>query len=272
MNKKQLDLELYLYILIFGVSLLVRILLLGKAPLSVSESGLAYQAWELAQGQDVHLGSQVGYLTLTEMLFSLLGSGNAIARFFFFFFGSFLIWVPFFFRFQLGRKAALVIALGLALDPGMVAASRVVGGKMMAVTFFLLALGMLWNGKRFWAVFFGGMAILSGPFFWMGILGAVITFGIVSSLGFVESPLQIWKGISKSDSSGQEGKIPWYLILGLGLIILIGTSFLQHYQGFSAWTSSLPAFLTGWFQYQQPPPGSCPPFFYPAFSENYLFH
>ena len=243
MDKKQITFEHFSYLSIFGLALFVRLLMLGKSPLGEFEATWAYQAWELSQGQTSHIGLQAGYLTLTEGLFSLMGSSNALARLWPALAGSLLVWTPFLFRAKLGREAALIMALGLALDPGLVAISRLAGGPMLAVTFFVLACGLLWAGKLAWAVFFGGMALLSGPALWMGALGMALTLGVAHWLGAFNLPSHA-RGRISTQMPGRYTL--WGLALALGAVIMLGTSFLHHYQGFSAWLSALPAFLEEW--------------------------
>jgi len=247
MNKKQITFEDFSYLIIFGLALFMRLLMLGKAPLSEFEATWAYQAWELAQGQISNIGLQAGYLTLTEGLFSLWGGTNALARFWPALAGSLLVLVPFLFRAKLGREAALIMALGLALDPGFVSISRLAGGPMLAVAFLALACGLLWAGRPAWAVFFGGMALLSGPSLWMGALGIALTLGVGHLLGALDLPSHVRGWISTLMPKQAEGRsIPWRLVIPLGAVVMLGTFFLQHYQGLSAWLSAFPAFWEGW--------------------------
>lgn len=246
-NKKQQNFEHFLYLLIFGAALFVRLLLLGKAPLGEFEAKWAYQAWELAQGQTDHVGVQAGYLTLTENLFSLFESTNALARFWPAFLGSLIIFFPFFFRDQLGKKAAIIMALGLALDPGLVATSRLAGGPMLALAFSLLAIGVYFIKKPVWAVFFGGLALFSGTSLWMGALGLVITFGVSYLLGIFDLASHVRARFSSSPPGlAGERSFPWRFVTALGVVAMLGTSFLQHNHGFSAWLNALPVYLRGW--------------------------
>ncbi|MBS1248890.1 MAG: hypothetical protein MAG431_00460 [Chloroflexi bacterium] len=246
---KKITFEHLYYFVIFSLALFVRTLMLGSAPLGAFEAGWAYQAWELARGLTSQVGFRTSYLILTEGTFSLLGSTNALARFWPALAGSLLVWVPFLFRYQLGPKAALIMALGLALDPGLVAVSRLAGGPILAVSFLFLAGGMFWHRKALWAVFLGGMALLSGPATWMGLWGMVVTLGMLRLLA-VRWEARSLLGRLSAPVTGQPGRerfSPWGLALPLGMLILLATFFLQHYQGLSAWMSALPAFVGGWW-------------------------
>ena len=230
----------------FTLALFVRLLMLGKSPLGEFEAPWAYQAWQLSHGQISHIGTQAGYLTLTESAFALFGSTNFLARFWPAFAGSLLALLPFFFQKQLSQKAAFIMSLGLALDPGLVAASRLVGGPMLAVAFILLAIALFWDGKRAWSAFFGGMALLSGPSVWLGLLGIALTLGVTRLTGNFPT---------RSNTPSREKTSPVGLASAVGVVILLGTSFLRHPQGLSAWVSALPAFVQSYTQPSHIPPG-----------------
>ena len=74
MNKEiRITREIIVYSLIFITALLLRLTLLGRSPLVDSEAAWAFQAWQIHLGEQISVGSQVGYLSFTEILFSLFG-------------------------------------------------------------------------------------------------------------------------------------------------------------------------------------------------------
>ena len=163
------------YGLAFLLALGLRLYQLGAAPLSEAEAGWALQALGLAHGQAVTLGSQPAYILITSQLFSILGDTNFLARFIPALAGSLLIWLPFYFRTWLGnssllKRAGVVMAFGLAIDPGLVSLSRQAGSLMPAMAFTLLALAAFYNRRMIWAGIFTGLALLSGPAFLQGLL------------------------------------------------------------------------------------------------------
>ena len=82
-----------------------------------------------------------------------------------------MVFAPMLFRDQLRPRPALILAFLFAIDPGLVALSRLAGGVVLAVAFTLFAWGM-WNHRRFvLAGIFAGLALLSGTSIWMGLLG-----------------------------------------------------------------------------------------------------
>ena len=174
MQSPRLTIENVLWGLVLALALSIRLLNLGTIPLSDPEANWALQALSLFPGtaniEPIQPGPQPGYLAITGLLFALFGSSDGLARLLPALAGGLLCLVPYFFRDRLGRQAALIMAFGLALDPGMVAVSRLPGGPMPALAFSLLALGTLAVGRVVWAGFFLGLALLGGPAVWQGIL------------------------------------------------------------------------------------------------------
>ena len=171
------------YGLAFLLALGLRLYQLGAAPLSEAEAGWALQALGLAHGQAVTVGSQPAYILITSQLFSILGDTNFLARFIPALAGSLLIWLPFYFRPWLGdsinlKRAGMVMAFGLAIDPGLVSLSRQAGSLMPAMAFTLLALAGLCSRRMIWAGIFAGLALLSGPPFLQGLLILGIGWGL----------------------------------------------------------------------------------------------
>src|SRR4030065_2261214 len=155
MDEKKIKAEHYLYWLAFLLALTLRLFQLGAAPLTNMEAGWALQALSVARGSGAGIGAQPAYILLTSQLFSILGDSNFLARLFPALAGSLLVWLPFFFRRWMSasswlHRAGLVLAFGLAFDPGMVSLSRQVGSLMPAMAFILLALACLHNRHRFW--------------------------------------------------------------------------------------------------------------------------
>ena len=94
-KSNKITLEITLYGLIFLAALGFRLFQLGWNPLLESEARWALQAWQLTQNELIPVGSQVAYLAFSEVLFTLFGSGNFLARFWPALVGSTLVWLPF---------------------------------------------------------------------------------------------------------------------------------------------------------------------------------
>ena len=171
MNPPRLKYEGWLYGLTFLIALGLRLVQLGAAPLTDSEANLALQALHIANGTRPLLGPQPAYILLTSVLFLIFESSNFMARLFPAIVGSAMVFTPMFFREKLRPRPALILAFLFAIDPGLVALSRLAGGVVLAVAFTLFAWGM-WNRRYFvLAGIFAGLALLSGTSIWMGLLG-----------------------------------------------------------------------------------------------------
>jgi hypothetical protein len=252
MGKKQLNIEVGLYILAFLLALGLRFLNLGSTPLSNDEAGWALQALEIVRGSTVEIGPQPGYVTLTGTLFFILGDSNALARFIPAIMGSMLVWLPFLFSpllqgsFQL-RLAGCLMAFGLAVDPGLVALARTAGSPIPALSFGLLAIGLTFRRKYILAGILAGLSLLFGPALILGGLGLALAWGagkLLDNAGKLQ-PLPDQRSDDESDQPPPK-PIRTGFIAALAVLLLIGTLFGQVPQGLSAFARTLPDYLEGW--------------------------
>ena len=170
--QSKLTFEHLLYAAILVLALFLRFNQLGAVPLSEAEAQPAWAAYQLSQGEPADLGDQPSYVMLTASLFAMLPATDFLARFWPAVFGSLLVLLPFFLRDWLGPKAGLVLALGLALDPGMVAVSRMAGGHMLAISAALLAWLALRRGSPVWAGILAALALAASSTVYIGLLSA----------------------------------------------------------------------------------------------------
>ena len=231
---KRITREVALYVLAVVIGLALRFMLLGQASLSDSEAVLALQAFDLSKSFNVTLSGQPAYLLLTRLLFSFFDASNFLARFWPAVAGSGLILSAWMARGLIGKKAALLLAFFLALDPGLVAISREAGSyslMLACLTFFLLftcrrsAVGM---------GIFGGLALLCGPQLWPGLLALGLTVWLARQWGVIdETNLK---------------PIDWRLAVGTGagFFILVGTTIFIEPRGLSAAAGSLAEYFRGW--------------------------
>ncbi len=183
MKNFQPTLEHALYGLALALAVGLRFLNLGALPLSDFEAGWALQALHVTQGLHPSIGSNPAYVHLTAILFFIFNGTNFLARFWPALAGCALIPAAWLLRGRIGRIPALVLAYGLAIDPGLVAMSHLAGGPMLAITCLVLT-GLLWlNGHRSAAGLFAGVALLSGPSIWFGLLGLALTWALTTVLG-----------------------------------------------------------------------------------------
>lgn len=240
MKPQTLTLEHFLYGLLFLLALGLRLAPVAGLPLSDFEADHALRAFQAARGGPADLGVQPGYVLLTGLIFFLTGSGETSARLWPILAGASLVWLPYFFRGALGRKAALAAAVGLAFDPGLVALSQLAGGPMMAVSFGLLAAASWHFGRTVAAGILGGLALLAGPALFGGALGLAATWGLARAAGLIPA-----RAAPPEEAAGKTPARAGILAAG-GTLLLAGTLFLQYPQGLGALAASLPAYLEGW--------------------------
>ena len=247
---KRLTIEDTLFILALVVGFGVRFLRLGIAPLSDFEARWALQALSIAQGKDVVLGPQPGYILLTSLTFFVSGSSDMIARLWPAIAGGVLVAVPFLVRRSIGTKPALLAAFGLALDPGMVAASRIAGGPMIALGFGAAAIGFGYIRRPIIAGIFGGLALLGGP----AILQGVSSVGLAIGIAWILSQLNLieWEPIFESVHI-RESLLALEISTGVVSLLVLGTLFFRVPQGLGALAGGVPAYLNGWLEGSQVP-------------------
>jgi hypothetical protein len=254
MNSSPLKNEGWLYWLAFLLALGFRLIQLGASPLTDSEATLALQALQIAQGGAPLLSPAPGYILLTSIFFALTNSTNFMARFLPAIVGSALVFAPYFFREKIKPRPALILAFLLAIDPGLVALSRQAGGTMLAVTFLLFAWAMWRNRLAIPAGILAGLALLSGPSLWAGLLTLGLTWLLLQ--GMTTRTTRSAEPNVADDSptpdpqfaSSQPARIEYRpAIFALILTLLFGgTLFFLAPNGLSAGFSALPTYLSGW--------------------------
>ena len=255
MKKSLPTLEHAFYLLALALAVGLRFVHLGALPLSDFEANWALQALRVAQGLRPAIGTNPAYIHLTAVLFYIFGASNFLARFLPALVGSFLVITPWFLRGRLGRIPALILAFGLALDPGMVAMSHLAGGQMLAITSLVLA-GLMWlDDHRSLAGSFAGLALLCGASIWFGLLGVLLTWAFTTSIG-KKAP------VSVDEKSENETQVPsrlrWAdlkvaLAWGVGTLLLIGSLFFLSPKGLPAFVMSFVESLRGWWTLSDTP-------------------
>ncbi len=261
MNSVRIKYEGWLYWLAFLLALGIRFIQLGATPLTDSEATLALQALAIARGDSPLLAPQPAYILLTSIFFAILEGTNFLARFIPALAGSALVFAPYFFREKLKPRPALILALLFAFDPGLVALSRQANGTILAVTCLLFAIAM-WMNKRFVpAGIFTGLALLSGPSLWAGILSLALTWvflqGTKSSttdeqheIENQHSPIRRTEPVEVSTSPilNPQPQITNYEfpIALLSTFLLAGSLLFLAPNGLSAALASIPAYFSGW--------------------------
>lgn len=245
MQNKKVTNEDLLYFLAFILALGVRLLNLGALPLTDFEAGWAIQAFDLSRGSLEISGPHPGFINLTGLLFSVFGSSDAMARLLPALVGSLMVLAPLAFRKKLSRRGALILAYALALDPGLVVLSRQAGGPMMAIGFLVLALSLAYARKPAWSGICLGLALLSGPSIWIGLLGLGIALAVSRLLGI---SLEADSASISESTATPASPLQTEIIFTVGTILLVGSLFSTYPAGLGAWANSLTAFFSGWAQ------------------------
>jgi hypothetical protein len=177
--------------------------------------------------------------------------------------GSALVFAPYFFREKIKPAPALILAFLFAIDPGLVALSRQANGTILAATFLLFAWGMWRNRRLVPAGIFAGLALLSGPSLWAGVLVLGVTRlflqGMESRPAVGSKTADPYPTPDSQSTSSQpiDFQLPNYptpelstykpaLLALIVTLLLGGTLFFLSPNGLSAWLSSLPVYLRGW--------------------------
>jgi hypothetical protein len=154
-------------------------------------------------------------------------------------------------RGKIGRLPALILAFGLAIDPGLVAMSHLAGGPMLAITCLVLTALFWMNGRRAAAGFFAGLALLSGPSVWLGLLGVGIAWAFGSGVG---KPAPAPAGEKSAPAGTDSGparfrpqEVRLALFWGIGTLVIAGSLFFLSPKGLPAIVASLGTFLHGWY-------------------------
>lgn len=279
MSLRRLRFEHALYAAAFLLALVLRLAGLGRLPLNDGEAGLALQALSLSQGQQVLIDPHPAYLMLTTAWMSLFEASDWTARFWPALAGSLLALTPLFFRRWLGRLPAVILAFFFVIDPTLLAVSRTAGSTALALFFVVAGLGLLLSRRYILVGIAAGMAVLSGPAAWPGLVGlaaAILAAGKPLQPQPVITPPPDWPvqsgaelhggrenpapvlpsdGGSPENVSGEtvSRKNPFndtvskqLLLPALGTVFLAGTLFFSVPRGLSAMAGSIPAYLAGW--------------------------
>jgi 4-amino-4-deoxy-L-arabinose transferase-like glycosyltransferase len=220
--------ELILYSLIALLALVLRFADLGLAPLTEFEAQSAYVTHSLTTYKTSDISDQPAYVLLTSPIFSLFGSNEFLARLVPTLFGLALVAIPYFWRDLLGQKAALVLSFALALDPGMVAVSRLASGHMMAISAGLIALTAWRFARPIAAGVFSAIALLASPIIFFGLIPAVL----------------VWATLQPKERAKSENWRPFLIAIAVSLVFG-GTFMLSTPGGLEGLGSTFSSFIGG---------------------------
>lgn len=229
--------EQVLYALTFIIALILRLVELEKLPLSDEEARLALQALSLARGDyTLYSNPHGGYLLITTAFFYLFTASDFMARLLPALLGAVICLIPYAFRNISGNKTGLILAIGLALDGGWLAAGRVAASYTWAILFFLLTIGAI-NSHRWKAAgVFIALALLGGVEIWKGLLPFLIAVWLYQRMS--GRMFESWDLI--------KSHLAETMIWAGGTILVVGSVFLILPVGLSAIGGGVIAYLRGW--------------------------
>ncbi len=248
MNKKDdFRVETGLYLLAFLAAIAMRLINLGIDPLNDAEAHLALQALAASRGEPSLLTDQPLLVLLNTVLFFIFDSNNFAARLVPALVGSLFALSPILFQKYLGRIPALCLAFAIAFDPALVAVSRQLDGSGVGLALFIATLGLALNRRAACAGICLGLALLSGPSLWMGVIVLLVTV-------LLRKWLSPKTGSSEIQHLSEEEQ-PWrpdavfLRTLGIwcaGTFFLVGTLFLLVPNGISSSMNGLISFMQWW--------------------------
>ena len=222
------------FLLAFLVGLGLRLWHLESMSFTLAEAQIAQSAWQMAIGKATELPGNMSYAGLSALLFTLFEPSFFFARLMPALFGSSLILVPWFWRDRIGKKAALLLAIGLAIDPILLSFSRQI------VTPIFVVAGLAWAAtalkyKR--PVLTGALlalAFLGGYSFWM-----VALIGLVAYLVLPKNETQ---SVDLTPFRSKSFLLPFLTSFAISLA-LISSAFLLNTEGLGGIAAGLVDFV-----------------------------
>ncbi len=243
-TSKKISVEFFFYAGILIISLAFRFAFLDRISLNEDEARLAMEAWNIAQGKDLLISGQPGYLSLTAAFFFIFKASNFFARFWPALIGSLAVLLPYLFRDRLGKNTALILSLFMALDPFLINISRSANGSIFALVGLLAGIGFWFNRRPVWTGISFGLSLLGGVTLWPGL--------IVFILALFAAP----KTLRSIWITGEGRRKNEVLVMAISLAVTVGlisTIFLTHPAGISAVGSSLIEYFQTWGSPSQMP-------------------
>ena len=211
---------------------------LGSFSLDNAEATLALQAYQTVTGvPNTALSGNPLYLILTAILFYMGGSSDVLARLIPALAGIGLLFTPILFRKFLSNGALVVICVLAAIEPSLVAASRISGGDMLALTLVILTLAAIIHQKYKTSAILLSLTLLSGPTIWFAIL--IIGASALIAYLFTKPTDFPWKDKSFLFQ-------PYFWLLVLMGVLTVGSVLLLLPNGLNTFTGSFVDFLSTW--------------------------
>jgi 4-amino-4-deoxy-L-arabinose transferase-like glycosyltransferase len=255
--------EVALWALLLAISLGLRLLRLGAAPLDANEARGALAAWRLASGQGAPTASDYSPLLFSGQWFTFLifGAGDLGARLLPALAGTALVLTPALLRRQLGRLGTLAAGLLLALSPTALTLSRTASGDILAALGALLCAGAFWQldstskdgtfsvHRPLSTVYLLPLGLtlvlVSSPLAYSALLALSAAFLLMLTEPYVRDRVQAnWNAFRATPD------LPRYTLGTLvGAFLLLSTAFAWNMGGLAAAAHLLPRWLDGFVRW-----------------------
>ena len=155
---------------LFGFAFFLRIVEAPTIPFTRADADLAWQALQISKLNASGTSPIALYTGLTGFIFWISSANNFFARIIPALFGASITLMPYAIIKQKNPKAILVLSLLFALDPILLIYSRQLNGPIMAISSIAWFVIFLYQRKQVGAGLAFGIALLSGKYFWIGII------------------------------------------------------------------------------------------------------
>lgn len=261
-----ISLEAFLYLAIVISALILRIVALDTMPLDDTQAHEALAALhranpDLVQGEPI--AAQNSLMAFANQLsFIFLDHSNFSARFATALMGTFLTLAPLLWRRWLGRTAALIMSLMLAISPVALTASRTLGS--LTWTMALLMIGIWLIGRylesphrRFSiaaTITFGLLLFATDP------AALVIVMGLLVGLAFALWSSRHSLAENTPTATLRQTLSTWTWLDGvlatIAALFVVSTAFFTAPDGLSSLATSLTGFAQGFFERSTPHPNA----------------
>jgi len=215
--------EVGLWMGIAIVALVLRLTLLGAAPLTGPEAGEAMAVWNTLEGRG---GPEGGYspalFSLNALTFVLFEASDWLARLWPAFFGSALALTPILFRRHLGRWGALAVGAWLAISPTALFTSRRLSGDVIGAVGVMVGLGaaLRFVDERAWkwstlSALGLALAVTSGPLAYGLLIALLLAVGVFVFL-WPEAVLERGAALGDLGAKAFPAFVVGVLVLGAG--------------------------------------------------------
>ena len=242
MIKRKFDNVLLLLLFAFALAFFLRVISLGLSTLSDSEASIAFSSFNAYTNPRYIDNSFPGFTNINRILFLVFDKMDFIARLLTAIIGSGFVFLPLFFKKQLKVKVIAILGIVFALEPVLVAQSRILGSAIWGILFLLIAIGSFINNRPILSGVSFGLALLGGSSIWFAILG--LGLSLLWTI-LAKKPHEKGEGLISFQKPTRNFWISWSVAFGVCLFVF-GTAFFTHPEALSGISQGIIAFIKSW--------------------------